>query len=155
MPGVDRETPVAGARAHRQLDRRLERVHVDVERHQLVGDLRVGVLGRIAAQRGELLGQPAELAWRAGDVADLDVVGVERRGGREQLPAEPVGRRASRLARIDEEVGQELDLEVLQPGVVEDRPHLAQRPRPQLVLNVGVPQADTPETRLGGLGAAV
>ena len=71
---------------------------VDVERHELVGDLRVRVLGRVAAQRGELLGQPAELARRAGDVADLDVVGVERRGGLEQLPAQPVGLGAGRLA---------------------------------------------------------
>ena len=70
---------------------------VHVERHELVDDLRVGVLGRVGAELGEALGQLRQLARRAGDVADLDVVGAEL-GGRveEQLAA---SRRRPRGAR--------------------------------------------------------
>ena len=91
VPGVDREAAVGAPGAADQLERGVERVDVDVERHELVGDLRVGVLRRVVAQLGERLGQPVELARRAGDVADLDVVGVERGGGVEQQPARAVG----------------------------------------------------------------
>ena len=78
------------AGALHELERRVQRVHVDVERHELVDDLGVGVVGRILTELGERLGQRPELARGAGDVADLDVVGVERGGRVEQLPAQPV-----------------------------------------------------------------
>ena len=63
----------------------LERADVGVERDDLVGDLGVGVVGGVVAQRRVLLDHPVELARGLGDVADLDVVGVEGRRGLEQL----------------------------------------------------------------------
>ena len=95
-------------------------------------DLRVrdGTDGR--ALEAAILGlksvdQAVELARRLGDVADLDVVGVERRGGVEQLPAQSVRVGARRLSRRDEELPEELHLEVLEAGVVEDAFHLGER----------------------------
>ena len=104
----------------------------------------------------ERLGQLAELARRAGDVADLDVVRVERGGGVEQQPPAPVGVRARRLARIDEEVGQELDLEVASGRRRRRSAFISLSVlRLELVLDVGVPQADALEADAGRLGAAV
>ncbi len=111
--------------------------------------------GRVLAQLGERLGQLAELARRAGDVADLDVVGVEGRRGLEQQLRRCVGLGARGSPGADEEVGQELDLQVSQPGVVEDLLHLLQRPRLELVLDVRVPQPDALEADPRRLGAAV
>jgi hypothetical protein len=131
------------------------RAHVDVERHELVDDGRVGVVRRVPAELGERLGEPAELARRPGDVPDLDVVRVERGRGVEQHPAALVRLLARDLAFVDEEVGQELDLQVREAGVVEDLLHLRQRPRVELMLDVGVPEPDALEADPGCLAAAV
>ena len=118
MCQVSIASPPFGAPApldHRQ--RRVEGVDVDVERHEFVHDPRVGVLRCVLAQGGELLGQPLQLARRPGDVSDLDVMGVEGRGGVKQKSPHRVGLGARRLTGRDEEVGEELDLEVAQAGV--------------------------------------
>ena len=155
MPRVDRQAAVASARSLDQGERGVERVHVDVERHELVDDLcrRVvrGVLTELSKRFGELL-QPAR---GSGDVADLDVVGVERgRGVEQQLPPR-IGIVARRLARRHEEVGQELDLQMAQAGVVEHLLHLPETVALQLVLDVGVPEPETAEADTGGLRAAI
>jgi hypothetical protein len=122
MPRIDRETAVwlIGVLGE------VERFDVGVERHELVRNRGGGVVRRILAERRELLGEPAELAAGAGDVADLDVVGIERGGGVEQQLAPLVGVCACGGAGLREEVGEELDLQVLKSGVVEDLLHLAQ-----------------------------
>ena len=147
--------PLAAPAALHQLERRVERVDVDVERHELVDDLGVGVLRGVPHSSANASVEPVELARRAGDVADLDVMGVERRGGVEQQPAPRVGLGARRVAGRDEEVGQELDLEIAQAGVVEDLLHLGQRAGLELVLDVGVPQPEAPEADPRGVRAAV
>ena len=128
---------------------------VRVERHDLVGDRRRVVLGRVGAQLGEALGHLLERRRRRGDVADLDVVGLEDGGGVEEQAALPVGRGAALVAGVDEPVHEELELEVPEAGVVEDRLHLAQRVRLEHVLEVGVPDPDAREPDLGRLLAAV
>ena len=100
------------------------------------------MLRGVVAQRGVLLDQAVELARRLGNVADLDVVGVERGRGLEQLLAQPVRVRALGLALGDEEVPQELDLEVLEAGVAKDLGHLREGGALKLMRDVGVPEAE-------------
>src|SRR6185437_7048637 len=106
-------------------------------------------------QLRERLDQPVELARGAGNVADLDVMGVERRRRVEQELAPLVGVLAQWVAGGHEEVGQELDLQVLEAGVVEGLLHLLQRARLELVLDVGVPQTEPVEAELRGVRATV
>jgi hypothetical protein len=62
---------------------------------------------------------------------------------------------AQRVALGDPEVLEELELDVLEPGVVEHLLHLVQRRGLELVLDVGVPEAYSLEADLGGFGTAV
>ena len=96
-----------------------------------------------------------ELALGAGDVADLDVVGGEGLGRLEQQRPSRVGGRAALVVRVEEPVPEELQLEVAEPVVVEELPHLAQRARLEHVLEVGVPEADAGEPDPRGLFAPV
>ena len=66
-----------------------------------------------------------------------------------------VGGLAPRIARVDEPVHEELELEVAQAVVVEDLLHLREAPRLEHVLEVGVPDPDAAEPDLARLGAAV
>ena len=118
--------PLRPGGAGDELERGVERVDVDVERHELVHDRRVGVVGGVVTECGELLGQPVELTRGAGDVADLDVVGAELRRGVEQEPSPRVGLGPLGGPGLGEEVGQELDLEVREAGVIEDGAHFPQ-----------------------------
>ncbi len=139
MPRVDREAAVRLRGTLDHLEGRVERVDVHVERHELVDDRRRGVTRRVLAQLAERVGQLAEITRRARDVPDLDVMGVEGRRRLEQQPPTLIGLGAQRIAGRHEEVGEELELEVAQPGIVEDLLHLPQRPRLELVLDVRVP----------------
>src|SRR3954453_16676378 len=155
VPGVDRDAAVRRARALDDLQRRVEAVDVDVERHELVDDLRRVVLGRVDAELGEALGHLLERALDAGDVADLDVVRVEGRGGLEEEAPLRVRGLSALVARVEEPIHEELELQVLQAGVVEHRLHLAQRAGLEHVQQVGVPDPDAAEADLRGLLAAV
>jgi len=83
------------------------------------------------------------------------VVGIERVGGVEQQLAPLVGVCACVGAGLREEVSEELDLEVLKSGVVEDLLHLAQGALLELVLDVRVPQAQSPEADPRRIRAAI
>jgi hypothetical protein len=155
VAGVDREATVRRARPLDDRKRSVEAAHVDVERHELVDDQRRVVLAGVGAQLGEALGHLLERARRTGDVADLDVVGVELAGGLEEQPPLHVGGLPALVVRVEEPVHQELELEVLEARVVEDLLHLAQRARLEHVLEIRVPDPDAAEADLGGLLAAV
>ncbi len=72
----------------------------------------------------------------------------------EQL-ADLVGGPAALVVLVQEPVHQELQLEMAQPVVVEDLLHVAQAPRLEQVLEVGVPEPEPAEPDLARLGAAV
>ena len=155
VPGVDRQPAVGLARTLHELERRVERMHVDVERHELIDDRCRCVVRGVLTELGERFGELRQLARGSRNVAHLDVMGVERGGGVEQQPAPLVRLGAPGLAWVDEEVRQELDLQVLEAGVIEDRPHLLQCPRLELVLDVGMPQAQPLEADPRRLSAPV
>src|SRR3954452_555856 len=155
VPRVDRNAAVRRAGPLDDVERGVEAVHVDVERHQLVDDLRRVVVGCVGAELGEALGHLLERALRTGDVADLDVMRVERGGGIEEQAPVRVGRGAAFVAGVEEPVHEELELEVVEPGRVEDVLHLAQRAGLEHVLEVGVPDPDAAEAGLRRLLAAV
>src|SRR4051794_2067293 len=155
VPRVDRDAAVRRAGPLDDVERGVEAVHVDVERHQLVDDLRRVVVGCVGAELGEALGHLLERALRTGDVADLDVMRVERGGGIEEQAPVRVGRGAAFVAGVEEPVHEELELEVVEPGRVEDVLHLAQRAGLEHVLEVGVPDPDAAEAGLRRLLAAV
>ncbi len=75
VPGVECEAAVRRVRSLDDRERRVDVVHLDVVRHELVDDLRVRVPGGVGAELAESLDDPRQLALRAHDVADLDVVG--------------------------------------------------------------------------------
>ena len=104
--------PFAGARAADDLENGVDAVHVHVEGHELVDDLRVGVLRRVRAELAEALGEPRDLGRDAGDVADLDVVSIELAGGAEEQLLDLVGGPAALVVLVEEPVHQELQLEV-------------------------------------------
>src|SRR3954451_16410750 len=155
VPGVDRDAAVRRARALDDVERRVERVDVDVERHELVDDHGPVLVGRVGAKLGEALGDLLERARRPGDVADLDVVGLEDGGGVEEQAALRVGDAAALVVGVEEPVHEELELEVLEAGVVEHGLDVAQGALFEHVLEVGVPDPETAEAGPGGLGAAV
>ena len=155
MPRVDREAAVRRAGALHERERRVEILDVDVGRHELVDHLRVVVLGRVGAELGEGLGQPRQLARRAGDVPDLDVVRAERGGGVVEEALGRLGGAAALVVRIEEPLPDELELEVLEAVVVEQLLHVGQRARLQDVLEVGVPDPDPLEPDTLRLCAAV
>ncbi len=66
---------------------------------------------------------------------------TEPLGGLEQQLATLVGSRAPRIARLDEPIDQELDLDVLHAVVVENPPHLGQRVPCQDALEIRMPEA--------------
>ena len=139
VPRVDRDPTL---RAVHHFERRVDASHVDVEGHELVDDCRIRALCRLVAQLPEALVQLRQLGRNAGDVPDLDVVRVQRRRRLEQQRTHPVGGDTPLVARIEEPVHQELELEVTQPVVVEGLLQLPQRPRLEQVLEVGVPDAE-------------
>ena len=137
------------------VERRLDVVHLHVVRHELVDDLRVRVLRGVGTELGESLDDPRQLAFRAHDVAGLDV--VRRQLGRrlEEQRAPFVGGPPALVTRIEEPVAEELELELIEAVLVEDRPQLAERLRLEHVLEVGMPDADAPEPDPRGLLAAL
>ncbi len=155
MPRVESEPSVPRAGALDERERRVEIVDVDVGRHELVDQLRVMLLGRVGAELGEGLGQTRQLARRAWDVPDLDVVRAERRGGIEQEALGGLGGAAALVVRVEEPLPDELELEVLEPVVVEQPLQVGQCVRLQEVLEVGMPEPDSLEPDALGLGAAV
>ncbi len=128
---------------------------VDVVGHELVGDRRVRVAGRVGAELAVALDDLRELAVRAHDVAHLDVVGGEGGGGLEQKRSALVGRLAALVARVEEPVAEELELDVAEPVVVEQLPDLAQGAGLEHVLEVGVPEPEAGEPDARRLLAAV
>ena len=62
---------------------------------------------------------------------------------------------ATLVARVEEPVPQELELDLIESVLVEERAHLAERPGLEDVLEVGVPEPDAPKPDAGGLLAAV
>ena len=130
-------------------------VDVPVERHELVHDLRVGVLRGVRADLAEALGEPRELGGNTGNVADLDVVRVQLGGRVEQQRADLVGGLPALVVLVEEPVHEELQLEVAEAVVVEGLLHLPQAPRLEHVLEVGVPDPEPAEADLARLGAAV
>src|SRR3954469_5872957 len=114
VPGVDRAAAVRRAGALDDVERRVERVDVHVERHELVDDRGLVLVGRVGAELGEALGHLLERTRRAGDVAHLDVVRLEDGGGVEEQA--PLGIRglAALVVRVEEPVHEELELEVLE-----------------------------------------
>jgi len=81
----------------------------------------------------------------------LDIIGSEI----EEQRASLVGGAPALVVRVEEPVSQELELEVAEPVVVEELPHLGERPRLQHVLEVGVPEPDALEPDARGLLAAI
>ena len=149
-PPFGASAPFTTARA------RVEVVDVDVERHELVGDPRVARCSAASAQssayasisRGSSHGVPGmfpTLMWCAGSSSG----GLEeQRAQSGRMPA--AARRSGRgttptgtRARVAEAV------------VVEELPHLAQRPRLEHVLEVGVPEPDPAHADARRLRAAV
>src|SRR3954447_4350671 len=126
VPGVDRDAAVRRAGALDDVERRVERVDVHVERHELVDDRGPVLVGRVGAELGEALGHLLERARRPGDVADLDVVRLEDGGGVEEQAALLVGGLAALVVRVEEPVHEELELEVLEACVVEHGLDVAQ-----------------------------
>ena len=155
MPRVDREPAVRSIRPLDHRERRVDGVHHDVVRHELVDDLRVGVLRGVGAELGVRLHDPRQHAGRAGEIADLDVVGRQHLRRLEQQRARQVGGAAALVARFEEPVPQELELEVLQAVVIEELSHLMEVARLEHVLQVGVPKPDTAEADASRLLAAI
>jgi hypothetical protein len=112
-------------------------------------------LRRLGAQLGVALGQERQLARPAEDVRNLDVVGVEHGGRLEQELPGRVRCLPPLVVRVEEPVEQALELEVLQPVVVEEPLDVGKRARFENVLEVGVPQPDALEPRARGLLTAV
>ena len=124
-------------------------------RHELVDHPRAVPLRRLGAQLGVALGQERQLARPAEDVRDLDVVGVERGGRLEQELPGRVRCLPPLVVRVEEPVEQALELEVLEPVVVEEPLDVGERARLEDVLEVGVPEPDALEPGTRGLLAAV
>ena len=79
-----------------------------------------------------------------------------QRGSRlEQQRAPLVGGPSALVVRVEEPVPEELELELAEPVVVEELPHLAQRARLEHVLEIGVPEPDAREADARGLLAAL
>ena len=119
VPGVDREAAVRRVRALDHRERRVDVVDVDVERHELVDDLRVvwpaasaqssAKLSMIRSSSHAVPGMLPTLMWWAGRPRP------RRRAARaSRRPRAPL------VAGVEEPVGQELDLEVFEAVVVED-----------------------------------
>ena len=155
MPRVEGETPVGRVRPLDDRERLVDVVDVDVVGHELVGDRRVGVPGRVRAELAVALDDLRQLALRADDVAHLDVVRGKGRGRLEQQRPPLVGRLAALVVRVEEPVAEELELEVAEPVVVEELPHLAQGARLEHVLEIGVPEPEAGEPDARRLLAAV
>src|SRR3954451_7009583 len=155
VPRVDRNAAVRRAGPLDDVERGVEAVHVDVERHQLVDELRRVGVGCVGAELGEALGHLLARALRTGGGAGLDVMRVERGGGIEEQAPVRVGRGAAFVAGVEEPVHEELELEVVEPGRVEDVLHLAQRAGLEHVLEVGVPDPDSAKACVRRLLAAV
>ena len=155
VPGVDREAAVGGVRSLDESQRGVEVVDVHVGRHELVDDAGVVMLGGVGAQLGEPLDQRVQVAGHAGDVPDLDVVCRERRGRLPEPRPQLVGGSAALVVRVEEPVGEELELEVAQAVVVEQLRDLTQCSCLENVLEIGVPEADPAEADAGGLDAAI
>src|SRR4029453_14427280 len=98
---------------------------------------------------------PRKLALRAHDVADLDVVCGQLGRSSEQERPSLVGGLAALVARVEEPIPEELELEVVEPQLVEEAGPLTKRSGLEDVLEVGVPQPDAPEPDAGRLLAAV
>ena len=120
---------------------RIEVVHVDVERHELVDDPCVRVGRRVGAQLGVGVDQPRQLARRAGDVPHLDVVRRQCRRRLEQERPRLVGGLTALVARIEEPLPEKLELDIGETVVVEKLPDLGERSGLEHVLEVGVPEA--------------
>jgi hypothetical protein len=155
VPRVEGETAIRRVRPLDDLERGVDVRHLDVVRHELVDDLRVRVPGSVLAELAEPLDDPFEVALGAGDVADLDVVGGQLGGSPEQERAPLVGGLPALVTWIEEPVPEEFELELVEPVLVEEPAHLAQVPRLQDVLEVGVPQPETSESDPRGLLTAV
>jgi len=128
VPRVDRDPAVRRPRAAHERHCVVEALDVRVERHELVGDRGVVVLGGVGAQLGEALGETVERHRRAGDVADLDVVRLEDGGGLEDHPPLLVGRTTLLVAGVEPPVHEELELVRPDPVRVEDLLELRERP---------------------------
>ncbi len=113
------------------------------------------MLGCVRAELAVGLDQAADVARRAGDVPDLDVVRRQRRRGLPEAGAQLVALRAPLVAGIDEPLPEELELQVAQAVVVEERGDLVERSGFEDVLEVGVPEADPAEADPGRVLAAV
>ena len=92
---------------------------------------------------------------RAQDVPDLDVVRGERGGGLEEERARPVGGPPALVVGVEEPVAEELELELVEPVVVEDRAHARRASASRAVLEVGVPEPDAAEADARRLLAAL
>ena len=83
------------------------------------------------------------------------MVGAEHRRRLEEQPADVVGGAPALVARVEEPVHQELELQIAQPVVVERLLHVAQALRLEHVLQVGVPDPEPAEADLLRFRAAV
>ncbi len=139
MPQVEDDAAVFRAGAFTQLERALERIDLG-EGHQFIGDPRTALFS-LPAQLCEFLDQLRHGHLGAEKVADLDVTPAKRFGGVEEPAPRRIRVRAP-LARFQEPVREEFDLDVLHPVRIEDLPHFLQRPRLRHVLQIGVPQSE-------------
>ena len=115
--------PPLGARHPDERQRRVERVDVDVERHELVSDRGRPPAASAHSTANSSVSRPSSqgvpgmlptLMWWAPNAAAVSSSSLRRSSDS-----------ARSAAGGREQVGQELHLQVLQPGVVEDLPHLA------------------------------
>src|SRR5581483_8434358 len=110
----------------------------------------------VRAELAEGLDDARELRLRPGEVAGLDVVDGEHLGCVEDEVPGRVGRPASLVARVEEPVAEELELDVPEPVLVEERADVAQRRAVrEHVLEIGVPDTDAAEADARGVRAAV
>ena len=156
MCQVSITTPVFVDPVH-HLERGLDAVHVDVERHELVEHLRRAVLRAASAhQLGVGLLQARHLARRARDVAGLDVMRVER-GRRPRTASGACASAALRASSPSSRNQSQMNSSSKQRRPLSSSTRLmsSRRALLELVLDVGVPEAQSDEPRLGRLGAAL
>ena len=145
VPEIEHDAAVLRAGAVEHRERFLERGE-HRERHELEQDLRA-VIGRVLAERRKGFDQPRHLVLEVVEVADLDMARTQRLGsGQEQLLAF-VG--FLFLLPVEEPVGEEFELHVLDAVVVEDLLHFLEAALLQDLGKVRVPDAHALESGPG------
>ena len=131
-------------------ERGVDVVHLDVVQHELVDDLASVYWAASGAELRVPLHDLRELALRAHDVADLDVVDRQLGGRLEQKRASRIERHTRRRSSGSRtESPRTSSSSLIEPVLVDDLPQLGGVPRLQHVFEVCMPDPDAPEIRPG------